>query len=485
MLFDRIGQVRTNIKKNLEFDNRVSAVESKARGKQLRKETPRSSHATWEAPAARPDIVDLLKSQEKSRVQELVPIRHERMSASAFTFYRGAALIMANDLSHTPTSGTIVQACGDAHVSNFGLFQSPERRLVFDINDFDETARAPWEWDVKRLTTSIEVCARNRAFTPEQRDAAVLATVRAYRNAMLQFADMGTLDVWYAHADVESLYAHLSKQITKPQLKNAQKTVAKARQKNSLRAVSKFTEVVDGNLRIVSQPPLIVPMRDLLTETAKGTLPPFNEEEQEAFISLVLSGYLASLSPEKRHLVKQYRGVDIARKVVGVGSVGMRAWIVVMEGNSSADPLVLQIKEAEASVLERYTHKSKYLEHGRRVVEGQRAMQTSSDILLGWTRILGLDGKKHDYYVRQLWDGKGSFNVDGADPETLTLIGRTCGWTLAHAHARTGNRFEIAGYLGKSTTFDEAICAFSRSYADQNEQDYQRFLEALDNDELA
>lgn len=347
MLISQLEQVRNNIRHNLAFDDQVSAEESRRKGKELRKGTPRTSHGEWKAPEGRKSPVELLASQGASRVQELLPIRYERMAESPFTFYRGSALVMANDLAQTPQTGIHVQACGDAHISNFGLFQSPERRLVFDINDFDETARGPWEWDVKRLVASIEICARQRGFAPEERSKAVLAGALGHRNAMNGFAEMGTLDVWYAHADVEKLSAHIAQQIPKASRKTASKTIEKARRKNSSRAVSKFTEIEDGKLRIVSQPPLIVPMRELLKTNTDPLIANHTEKEYERFIALVLAEYRKSLSRDKQHLVKQYRAVDIARKVVGVGSVGTRAWIVVMEGSSASDMLVLQIKEAQ------------------------------------------------------------------------------------------------------------------------------------------
>lgn len=478
MYLTQFDQIHNNIRHNLAFDDQITSDESRKRGKELRNQTPRSAHAAWNTPENRPSPVSLLLSQAESRVPELLPIRYERMSESPFAFYRGSALIMANDLASTPNSNIRVQACGDAHISNFGMFQSPERRLVFDINDFDETARGPWEWDVKRLVTSVQICAKQRGFTREQRDAASRATVAAYRNAMNTFAEMGTLDVWYAHADIESLSRIIKEQASKSYRKAVNKAVDKARMKNSARAVSKFTEIEDGKLRIINQPPLIVPMRELIKCSTDPLIIKYGESKYEEFISLVLAEYRKSLARDKRHLVRQYRAVDIARKVVGVGSVGTRAWIVVLEGSSSNDVLVLQIKEAQRSVLERYAGKAPFLQHGQRVVEGQRAMQTASDIFLGWTRAVGLDGKVHDFYVRQLWDGKGSFNLNAIDAEGLTALGKICGWTLAHAHARTGNRFAIAGYLGKSDTFDRAIVSFAEEYAKQNERDFQEFMEA-------
>ena len=478
MYSTQFEQVRNSIRHNLAFDDQINAKDSRIHGKELRKKSPRSAHAKWNPPEDRLSPIALLLSQAKSRVPELIPIRYERMAESPFAFYRGSALLMANDLAGTPNSGIRVQACGDAHISNFGLFQSPERRLVFDINDFDETTRGPWEWDVKRLVTSVEICGRQQGFTKEQRKAATTATAAAYHNAMNNFAEMGTLDVWYAHADIDSLSNKINDQESKNYRRAVDKVVDKARKKNSARAVSKFTEIEEGKLRIVSQPPLIVPMRELLKNSTDPLIIKCGESKYEEFIALVLAEYRKSLSHDKQHLVKQYRAVDIARKVVGVGSVGTRAWIVVLEGSGPDDMLVLQIKEAQRSVLERYVGKSPFLQHGQRVVEGQRAMQTASDIFLGWTRSVGLDGKVHDFYVRQLWDGKGSFDLSSIDAEGLTTLGKLCGWTLAHAHARTGNRFALAGYLGNSDTFDRAIVSFANEYANQNEQDFNEFMEA-------
>lgn len=336
------------------------------------------------------------------------------MAESPFAFYQGSALLMANDLAGTPNSGIRVQACGDAHVSNFGLFQSPERRLVFDINDFDETARGPWEWDVKRLVTSVEICGRQQGLTKEQRSAASTATAAAYHNAMNSFAEMGTLDVWYAHADIDSLSNKINDQESKNYRKAVDKVVDKARKKNSARAVSKFTEIEEGKLRIVSQPPLIVPMRELLKNSTDPLIIKHGESKYEEFIALVLAEYRKSLPRDKQHLVKQYRAIDIARKVVGVGSVGTRAWIVVLEGSGPDDMLVLQIKEAQRSVLERYVGKSPFLQHGQRVVEGQRAMQTASDIFLGWTRAVGLDGKVHDFYEKYMTSTCANYGTEKA-----------------------------------------------------------------------
>ncbi len=481
MLLEKIkhkkSAIREEIKEILAYKNQESAEESMERGKGLRKTTPRTSHAQWEPSLYRINPVKLLKSQELTRVPELIPVRHERMAASPFTFFRGSALIMASDLATTPTTGITVQACGDAHISNFGFFQSPERHLVFDLNDFDETAPGPWEWDVKRLAASIEICGRDRNFTESERNTAVITAIKSYQNSMQNFAQMNTLDVWYAHSSVENVYSQFNKCLTKNEKKNAKKTISKAKRKDSYRAVSKLTEIADGKLRFISDPPLIVPARELAEEYLREPIPDADLKAREHIIALILHNYQESLSDDKRHLMRQYHGIDIARKVVGVGSVGTRCWVVLLEGLGSDDPLVLQIKEAQESVLERFAGKSHYSQNGQRVVEGQRAIQATSDVLLGWTRAKGLDGITRDYYVRQLWDGKGSVDLDIITPRGLTILARECGKTLARAHARTGNRFAIAGYLGKSDTFAKAIASFSCAYADQNEADYQLFLQ--------
>lgn len=490
-----------------------SPEEGKAYGKSLRETVPRSVHANWQPAEGRPDPVDLLREQGRTRLQELLPIRYERMSASPFAFYRGSAVVMASDLATTPTTGITVQDCGDAHISNFGLFSSPERRTVFDINDFDETARGPWEWDVKRLATSVEICGRDRGFSEEARRSIVLACAQGYREGMRTFAQMGNLAVWYAHLDVDSLQNELrtSGELPKEEraeIKVAERAVEKAKRKDNGRAIAKLTEVVDGQLRIVSDPPIVVPLRELAARSGQagqpgqtGQVGPAQGEDPSGdsargpakepanpdmakLVAHVLAEYKLTLAPERRRLVEQYEGVDIARKVVGVGSVGTRAWIVVMRGTSNDDALVLQVKEAQESVLERFAGKSPYREQGQRVVEGQRAIQATSDMLLGWCRLPGEDGRPKDYYVRQLWDGKGSIDLARLSQQGLADLARACGWTLAHAHARTGDRFAIAGYLGKKDTFDRAIARFAVAYADQNQADYERFMRAYEAGEL-
>ena len=452
---------------------RRTAEERKADGKALRKLVPRSSHAQWNPPADRQDPVALIRSQEQTRLQDLLPVRHERMAASPFAYFRGAALPMAADLCHTPTTNINVQLCGDAHIANFGVFGTPERHLVFDINDFDETLPGPWEYDVKRLATSIELCGRDRKFDARYRQDAVLTAVGSYRQAMAKFAKMGAMQVYYEHVDVDELLRRHRDAFTDGQLAALRRRLDKIRDKNSARAIDKLTETVDGRMRIKSNPPLVVPMRDMQTQR--------DIREASLVMRRALFGYMRSLSPERRNLLEQYEAVDAARKVVGVGSVGTRCWIVVMQGPQGAevDPLVLQIKEANESVLEPYLGKSRSREHGQRVVEGQRAIQTAGDIMLGWTSWIGDDGRIRDFYLRQLWDSKGSPDLDDISVDGLVGLSRLCGWALAHAHARTGDRFMISGYLGKGDAFDRAVADFAAAYADQNDRDYQAFVACL------
>ena len=447
-----------------------AADESAAAGKAARANAPRSSHGEWEPAKGRKDPVKLLESQAKSRVPELVPIRYGRMLASPFTFFRGAAAIMAMDLAKTPQSGLRVQACGDAHLSNFGVFAAPDRRLVVDVNDFDETLPGPWEWDLKRLAASFEIAGRDREFTRKETRAAVLSAVRAYREAMRGFAAMGNLDVWYARLDVDALLAEVAQVADRKQMKAAEKNVAKAHKKNSLKAFDRLVHEVDGQPRIISDPPLLVPARELVSDDQR--------HELEERIKQVLGRYRESLKGDRRHLFDSYRFVEMARKVVGVGSVGTRAWVLLMMGRGGHDPLFLQAKEAEASVLEPYAGASEFGNHGERVVEGQWLMQASSDILLGWLPAFGMDGKERDFYVRQLWDGKRSVEIETLPPKGLEIYGRVCGWTLARAHARSGDRIAIASYLGKGESFDQAIAEFSERYADQNELDYGALADA-------
>jgi uncharacterized protein (DUF2252 family) len=454
----------------------LTPEERAARGKAARAEVPRSSHAAWDAPSGRADPVGLLEEQAKSRVQDLVPIRYGRMLASPFAFYRGAAYLMASDLASTPRSGLIVQACGDAHVSNFGLFGSPERELLFDINDFDETAHGPWEWDVKRLAASLAIAGRNNGFADKERAEIVRSAVGAYRSAMRGFAAMGNLEVWYAHARVQQGLPGLQAMLDKKNLKAAERVVTKARTKDSLEAFAKLTHVVDGELRIISEPPLIVPVEELL--------PPTDAAKFLETLHDLIRSYRRTLQGDRKHLLEDFRFVHLARKVVGVGSVGTRAWIVLMLGRDGQDPLFLQAKEAQASVLEPFVGKSRYANHGQRVVEGQRLMQASSDIFLGWNRLAGFDGVVRDFYIRQLRDWKGSWAPEAMVPQVMNVYGRMCGWTLARAHARSGDRVAIASYVGNSDAFDRAIASFSEAYADQNDRDYDALKAAVKADRI-
>jgi uncharacterized protein (DUF2252 family) len=452
---------------------RLTPAERVARGKTARAEVPRDSHAAFDLPPDRPDPLGLLEQQAKSRVPELVPVRWGRMMVSPFTFYRGAALPMASDLATTPVSGLAVQACGDAHLSNFGLFGSAERRLVFDVNDFDETLPGPWEWDVKRLAASLEVAARDNQFPPKQRRDIVVSAVAQYRQAMRNFAGMTNLEVWYSHADIDQLRAEYDAQLQARQRKMLEKGLAKARTRDSMEQLGKLTRMVDGRPRIISEPPLLVPIDELLpAERDRASL----EEELQALIAQ----YQRTLETDRRYLLQQYEFCDMARKVVGVGSVGTRCWIVLMLGRDDSDPLFLQVKEAEASVLSRFVGASKYANQGQRVVAGQRLMQATSDIFLGWQRIkAGLDGRTRDFYVRQLRDWKFSIDIETLRPEGLRTYGALCGWTLARAHARSGDRIAIAAYLGNSDVFDRAIAKFAVAYADQNERDHQALIDAV------
>lgn len=456
----------------------LTVSERVARGKAARAEVPRSSHATFAPAPDRPDPVAVLERQAESRVPELVPIRYGRMLVSPFTFYRGAAAIMAEDLSSTPRSGLTVQCCGDAHLSNFGAFASPERRLVFDLNDFDETLPGPWEWDVKRLAVSMLIAARDNGFTPKQQERIVLGTVREYRTTMRTFATMKNLDVWYAHLDIEAAIQEVTAQLKRTksidrQIARTEKNIAKARTKDSMSAFAKLTEVVDGTVRIIDQAPLIVPITQLA-----GDVP-----VDQLFDSLreLIRTYRGSLPLDRRTLVEEFELRDVARKVVGVGSVGTRAWIALMMGRDNTDPLFLQLKEAEASVLEAHLGRSPHKNHGERVVVGQRRMQAASDIFLGWLHTpAGLDGKSRDFYVRQLKDWKGSAEIEQMVASGMQTYGRLCGWTLARAHARSGDRVAIAAYLGNGDVFDRALLEFSVAYADQNERDYNALRSAVE-----
>jgi uncharacterized protein (DUF2252 family) len=449
-----------------------TTVTGPQRGKQARKLAPRSAQGVWEPGTDRIDPLQVLAEQDKTRVPELVPVRYGRMLVSGFTFFRGAAAIMAADLAAAPDSGLRVQLCGDAHLSNFGVFQAPDRRLVFDINDFDETLPGPFEWDVKRLAASVVIGARDRGFSAAEGEAAALGAAEAYRNAMAGFAAMKELDVWYARLDVEEFEQRWGSQVTKSARRRLDKNLAKARGKDSLRALEKLTERCDGELRIASRPPLLVPIAELAAR--EGADPAM----LETMLRQLLREYHDTLDDQARVLAERYHYVDAAHKVVGVGSVGTRAWISLLLGRDENDPLFLQIKEAGPSVLEPFAGASRFAHAGHRVVAGQRLTQAAGDVLLGWLSVDGLDGKRREFYVRQLWDGKGSAEVDLMDAPTLATYARLCGWTLARAHARTGDRRAIAAYLGHGDKFDRAIAAYSQAYADQNEADYKVLIEA-------
>src|SRR5271169_6712111 len=444
-----------------------SIDERKDKGLESRDQAQLSGHTKWRPAGDRPDPVALLQEQDATREPDLVPVRHGRMAVSPFTFYRGAAKIMAVDLKDTPVAGLDAQLCGDAHLSNFGLFASPERRLLFDLNDFDETLPGPFEYDVKRMAASFAIAGRNNGFTKADERAATLASVSAYRQAMAEFGGMRTLDVWYSRiteADVLGAVSKIAQSVKskagKRLAKNAAATAEKAHTHDSLQALSKLAERVDGQYRIVSQPPIVVPARDV--EAAFGVSP----EEVQRTIHDQFRAYRATLQDDRRELLERFEVVDMARKVVGVGSVGTRAFIVLLQGRDARDPLFLQLKEATASVLEDHLPKSRFQQPGERVVQGQRMMQATSDIYLGWTK--GVEADRWLYW-RQLRDMKGSAVVEVMTPLGLRFYAGVCGWTLARAHARSGDAISIAEYLGQSDKFDKSITDFSERYAEQNE----------------
>jgi len=449
---------------------RLEPSESAARGRAARRLAPRRAHGDWQPAIDRPDPVTVLSAQAASRVQELVPIRYGRMLASPFTFYRGAAAVMAADLAGTPRSGIVVQACGDAHISNFGAFAAPDRRLVFSPNDFDETLPGPWEWDVKRMAASVEIAGRDVGIAAERRRRIVADCVMEYRRAMRGFARDSHLDVWYERLNASELVERFGGRLGARGRIDFARPFEKARRKTSVRAVEKLTERVGGELRFRSVPPLLVPFRELVAADAR---------DERAYVYELLDEYARSLSQDRRHLFATYRFLDMARKVVGVGSVGTRAWVFLLVGRQGRDALVLQAKEAQPSVLEPYVGESEFENHGERVVRGQRISQAASDIFLGWQRSEGLDGHEHDFYVRQLWDWKASADLSRLSTSGLHAYTRACGWSLARMHARSGDRLAIAAYLGRGTSFDEAIARFSVAYAEQNERDHQRLADAL------
>jgi uncharacterized protein (DUF2252 family) len=451
--------------------NAAAVSERQALGKRAREAVPRKAHAVWHPPADRADPVGILERQGETRVPELLPIRYGRMAQSPFAFFRGAAAIMAADLAATPRSGFVAQLCGDAHLSNFGVFAGPDRELVFDLNDFDETLPGPWEWDVKRLGASLAVAGRHAGLSSRERRAATAAAARAYREAMRDFAAMGNLDVWYSRLTADEVLATIRARGDKPTARRVKRGLAKARTKDRMRAFAKLTRRVNGRLGLISDPPLVVPLAELLPE-----------QDAAAFadgIKALVREYTDSLRPDLRPVVESYQAVDVARKVVGVGSVGTRAWVVLMLGRDDSDPLFLQVKEAPGSVLQAHLGRGRYANQGRRVVEGQRLMQAAGDVLLGWIRTGGVDGVERDFYVRQLWDSKQSVEIEELDAEHLTGYARLCGWTLARAHARTGDRVAIAAYLGAGESFDNALAQMAEAYADTNDSDHEALLDAV------
>jgi uncharacterized protein (DUF2252 family) len=447
------------------------------RGREARARVPRSSHGAFSPSPRRPDPVALLEKQSATRVSELVSIRYGRMLASPFTFFRGAALVMASDLASTPDGGIRAQICGDAHLANFGAYASPERRLVFDVNDFDETLPGPWEWDIKRLVASLAVAGRVNNHSAAVRQSITTAAVAEYRMAMNSFAAMPTIDVWYSHIDVDDLLAEVKRQLQPAEYKTLIRDLTNARNRDNEHTFSKLTQIVGGAPRIVSDPPLVVPLSELYAK--------FEADRVLRILAEVNRGYLATLSNDRRHLLAGYQLIEGARKVVGIGSVGTRTWVMLLTGKDAHDHLVLQAKETERSVLEHFVGPSQFQYQGERVVSGQRLMQATSDIFLGWNRIREPDGKERDYYVRQLRDWKWSPDFTVLSVAALKVWGRLCGWTLARAHARSGDAIAIAAYLGQRDSFDRSLVRFAEAYADQNERDYAAFQKAVKGKRIA
>jgi hypothetical protein len=451
--------------------SKLTPAERASVGREARARVPRSRHGEWQPAAGRTDPLEILALQALTRVPDLVPIRYGRMAVSPFTFFRGAAAVMAADLASEEHSHLDVQLCGDAHLSNFGGFASPERDMVFDVNDFDETIRGPFEWDLKRLAASFEVAARGRGFDKALRSSLVAQSAYGYRQAIREFAGMSNLQIWYQKLDGPVLLERWGETAGHKVIENFQKRVTKAQSKDHLAALTKLTEVRDGRLRFISNPPLMTPADEVFTEpnSVKVITSLFNG----------LSDYRRTLSGDRQHLLERYDFVDLARKVVGVGSVGTRCWVALFVGRDHGDPLILQVKQAENAVGEPFLAKSPYGHQGQRVVEGQRLMQSSSDIFLGWDEVADEAGVSHYFYLRQLWDWKLSADIDTMLPEGLGVYAQMCGWTLARAHARSGDAIAIGSYLGASDRFDRAMCEFASAYADQNEQDFQSLTKSI------
>jgi uncharacterized protein (DUF2252 family) len=445
--------------------------ERTANGRKARELVPRSRHGEWAPPADRTDPLEILALQATTRLPDLVPIRYGRMAASPFAFFRGAAAVMAADLACDVHSHLDVQLCGDAHLMNFGGFATPERDMIFDVNDFDETIPGPFEWDLKRLAASIEVAARARSFDEPLRRRLVALSSKGYRDAIRDFGAMRNLDVWYLRMDTETVVARWGSEAHATVIEGFQQRVQKAQGKDHLRAVAKLTEKVDGTFRFRADPPLLTPMDQLLDAD--------NEAEMVHNLAKALIEYRVTLSGERQHLLSRYEFTDLARKVVGVGSVGTRCWVALLVGRDEGDPLVLQIKEAEHSVAEPFLRPSQYANMGQRVVEGQHLVQSASDIFLGWDNVTGIDGLARDFYIRQMWDWKLSPDIDTMTPQTFEIYAQMCGWVLALGHARSGDAIAIGSYLGAGTRFDESMCTFASSYADQNELDHQALKLAI------
>jgi Uncharacterized protein conserved in bacteria (DUF2252) len=449
----------------------ATPAERAAFGRQARAKVPRARHGEWEPPTRRTDPLEILALQATTRIPDLVPIRYGRMAASAFAFFRGAAAVMASDLAHDEPSGLDVQLCGDAHLMNFGSFAAPSRGLIFDVNDFDETIPGPFEWDIKRLSASLEITARSRSFDPATRSAVVERGSCSYRMALADFAAKRDLEIWYSRLDLAAIMKRWGPEAGPKIIQTFQKRIDKAQSKDHLAALAKLTVEVDGKLRFKDDPPLIVPAEDLFTDVYS--------KQTTSNLADALAQYRQTLSGDRRRLLEKYEFIDLARKVVGVGSVGTRCWVALFLGRDNGDPLFLQVKEAEAAVGEPFVGPSEYSHHGERVVQGQRLMQGASDIFLGWDQFRGDDGTVRDFYLRQLWDGKGSAAVDRMSPEVLGIYAEMCGWTLARAHARSGDAIAMAAYLGKGDRFDRAMSQFASSYADQNERDFDALTKAI------
>ena len=445
--------------------------ERAAHGRKAREIVPRSRHGEWTPPPDRTDPLEILALQATTRVPDLVPIRYGRMAASPFAFYRGAAAVMASDLACDEHSHLDVQLCGDAHLVNFGGFASPERDMIFDVNDFDETLPGPFEWDLKRLAASVEVAARSRGFDDKLRKSLVAKSSKGYRHAMRSFAAMRNLDLWYVRLDSSTMTERWKDEAGPTVMANFTSRVEKAKSKDHLRAVAKLTEEVDGSLRFRADPPLLTPAAQI-----------FDPANAELMVNSLLAGltdYRTTLQGDRQHLLSRYEFVDLARKVVGVGSVGTRCWVALFVGRDKGDPLVLQVKQAEQSVAEPFLQPSEFANMGQRVVEGQRLVQSASDIFLGWDQVPGEDGVLRDFYFRQMWDWKLSPEIETMLPEGLAVFVQMCGYALALGHARSGDAIAIDAYLGTGPKFDEAMCRFASAYADQNEKDHQALKMAI------